>query len=280
MICFLKRFFEQKASFVCSWFMTSQTASVTLRLIQQATAEVRGSITAHPMYRNISNLQGIRTMMEHHVYAVWDFMSLLKALQSGLTCVRVPWVPVGSADTRFFINEIVLGEESDVDPSGKRISHFELYLQAMKQAGADTKGIETFVFEMGRGTDLETAFNLAHTPQAARTFVRYSLHVAMNEPLHVLSAVFTFGREDLIPDMFMELIREIKVQNPESLDLLAYYLERHIEVDGDHHGPLSWNMVQALCGDDEQKWNEAVAASVKALEHRKLLWDAVCVQCN
>lgn len=267
---------EQKHNLICFIHMTSgAVTSSQLHAIQKATAEVRNSITAHPMYRGISNLQGIRTMMEHHVYAVWDFMSLLKALQSGLTCVRVPWFPVGNAETRFFINEIVLGEESDVDPEGKRISHFELYLRAMKQVGADTRGIETFVSELSAGANLETAFERAGTPQAARTFVRYSLQVATHEPLHVVAAVFTFGREDLIPDMFMELIREINTQNPSQLDLLSYYLERHIEVDGDHHGPLSLNMVEALCGDDHLKWNEAAAASVKALEHRRLLWDSV-----
>jgi hypothetical protein len=270
-----KKTANRKQSIIVYQSVATSLANPRLQFVQQATAEVRSNITRHPMYRGISNLKGIRTMMEHHVYAVWDFMSLLKSLQSGLTCVSVPWFPRGHAETRFFINEIVLGEESDVDPEGTRISHFELYLKAMEQAGANTSGIRTFIDHLQQGGNLEGAFHAANTPEAARTFVRYTLQVATNEPLHVVAAVFTFGREDLIPDMFLELIREIKAHNPKSLELLSYYLERHIEVDGDHHGPLSWNMVQALCGEDNSKWAEAAEASVAALQHRQQLWNAV-----
>jgi hypothetical protein len=259
----------------CFLAMKNETGAMRLEFIKTATAGVRNEITGHPMYRGIATLEGVRLMMEHHVYAVWDFMSLLKALQSKLTCVHVPWFPQGNADTRFFINEIVLGEESDVDPDGGHISHFELYLKAMKQAGADTSGIERFLESLCSGASLESAFEVAQTPAEVRAFVRYTLDVATKAQVHVLAAVFTFGREDLIPDMFMELIREIKSKHPEELELFNYYLERHIEVDGDHHGPLSWNMVQALCGDDDARWQEAATASVQALQHRKALWDAV-----
>ncbi|MEY3983448.1 MAG: hypothetical protein RL160_1005 [Bacteroidota bacterium] len=259
----------------CFVAMKNETGAVRLEFIKAATADVRKEITGHPLYSRIVTLQGIQRMMEHHVYAVWDFMSLLKALQAKLTCVHVPWFPQGNADTRFFINEIVLGEESDVDPSGGHISHYELYLKAMKQAGADTSGIERFLESLRSGANLESAFEVAHTPDEVRDFVRYTLDVATHAPVHVLAAVFTFGREDLIPDMFMELIREIKSKHPKQLDLFNYYLERHIEVDGDHHGPLSWNMVQALCGEDDARWQEAATASVQALQHRKALWDAV-----
>jgi hypothetical protein len=255
--------------------MKTENGVHRLEYIRLATAAVRQDITKHPMYRNIANLKGIQCMMEHHVYAVWDFMSLLKALQVKLTCVDLPWFPRGNADTRFFINEIVLGEESDVDPDGGHISHFELYLKAMKQAGADTSGMERFMESLRSGASLESAFEVAQTPAEVRAFVRYTLDVASAAPVHVLAAVFTFGREDLIPDMFMELIREIKSKHPEELELFNYYLERHIEVDGDHHGPLSWNMVQALCREDDVRWQEAATASVQALQHRKALWDAV-----
>jgi len=268
--------YEPYTGFVCSMGMNAaQSFDNRQKFVLDHIAPVRSNIMDHPMYKGIVNLRGVRIMMEHHVYAVWDFMSLLKALQSGLTCVTVPWFPRGDAATRFFINEIVLGEESDVDPSGARISHFELYLQAMKQAGANTKGIELFIHTLRQGQSLEQAFEKAQTPESARSFVRHTMQVATEAPLHVLAAVFSFGREDLIPDMFLELIREIKSMEPGSLDLLGYYLERHIEVDGGHHGPLAWNMVQNLCGNDQQKWNEAAEASAMALKQRIQLWNGV-----
>ena len=82
--------------------------------------------------------------MEYHVYAVWDFMSLLKALQIELTCTTLPWKPVGDTKIRRLINSIVLEEESDVDADGNPSSHYEMYLDAMIECGADTKKIESF----------------------------------------------------------------------------------------------------------------------------------------
>jgi len=70
--------------------------------------------------------------MEHHIYAVWDFMSLLKALQAAVAPAQSPWMPSSRPELRRFINEIVLGEECDeYNVAGMRrfISHFELYCQ-------------------------------------------------------------------------------------------------------------------------------------------------------
>ena len=57
----------------------------------------RAKLLAHPVYAQISDINGLRKFSTFHVYAVWDFMSLLKSLQMGLTCVSLPWLPVGSA---------------------------------------------------------------------------------------------------------------------------------------------------------------------------------------
>uniref|UniRef100_UPI00404A26B6 DUF3050 domain-containing protein n=1 Tax=Fluviicola sp. TaxID=1917219 RepID=UPI00404A26B6 len=82
--------------------------------IQEASAELQNKIVNHPAYKSIKTIDDVKHFMEHHIYAVWDFMSLLKSLQTSLTCTQVPWFPVGSAKVRFLINEIVCGEESDV----------------------------------------------------------------------------------------------------------------------------------------------------------------------
>lgn len=241
--------------------------------IKATIAPVREAIIQHSLYREMQRMDDLRLFMQYHVYAVWDFMSLLKSLQRHLTCTDIPWVPAGNAATRFLINEIVTGEESDVDPEGNRVSHFELYLQAMEQAGADTSGIKECLQQLQQGQPLDTVFSFL--PPAAADFVKYTFHLVATAPVHVQAAVFTFGREDLIPDMFLALVNDLDKQFPGQISLFKYYLERHIEVDGDHHSHLGMQMVQELCGDDAVKWEEAALASKVALEHRKALWDGI-----
>lgn len=236
---------------------------------------LRERIVAHPVYGRIRTMEHVHVFMQLHVYAVWDFMSLLKTLQNTLTCTSVPWFPVGSGDTRQFINEIVLGEESDVDEHGTRMSHFELYLQAMEQCGADTRSIRTFCRALQHGTSMEEAFEQAGTPEAARRFVRNTFADIGSGKAHVQAAVFTFGREDLIPSMFISMINDLHVTHPDRIQAFKYYLERHIEVDGDHHSHLALAMSANLCGSDPERLAEAEEASVRALEHRILLWDGV-----
>lgn len=238
-------------------------------------APLREQLVNHPLYPSIQSLKDIHSFMEHHVYAVWDFMSLLKSLQRGLTCVDTPWLPVGNADTRFLINEIVVGEESDVDEHGNRISHFELYLQAMKNAEADTSNIEKLIAALVNGKPVNDAMEEAGAPQAAATFVNNTFSTINTGKLHVQAAVFTFGREDLIPGMFISLVKELEQSFPGKLNTFRYYLERHIEVDGDHHSHLAYEMTAALCGEDSSKWEECLAAVKDALTARIALWDAI-----
>src|SRR5215471_20267501 len=112
--------------------------------LKAAVAATRSAVTTHEMYAQLDSHEAIVTFMEHHVFAVWDFMSLLKSLQRNLTCVDVPWVPTGPTSSRRLINDIVLVEESD-ELGGGFISHFELYVDGMTQAGADRSAIDTFV---------------------------------------------------------------------------------------------------------------------------------------
>lgn len=246
--------------------------------LQDQIAPIRRQIVEHPLYESLTGLNDLQTFSEVHVFAVWDFMSLLKSLQRNLTCVDTPWTPVGSANTRYLINEIVTGEESDVDPAGNRISHFELYLRAMKELGADTTPITDLIQSCKSGTPIETALQEAELPEGIRAFCSFTFELIRSAPIHVQAAVFTFGREDLIPDMFHEMVTRLSKQYPEETHTFRYYLERHIEVDGDHHSQLALQMVEALCGDDATKWEEATQACVQALSLRKGLWDVVTNQ--
>ena len=209
--------------------------------------------------------------MQSHVFAVWDFMSLLKALQTSLTCTTAPWLPTPFPASRRFINEIVLGEESDLY-EGRAISHFELYLEAMQQAGADTAPIRALLATITRNTCNPTTID---APAAARAFVASTFRTIHSGNLAAMAAAFTFGREDVIPDIFRNLVRDLNAQHNGELNKFVWYLERHIEVDGEDHGPLSLRMVADLCGNDDALWQQATQAAASAIEARLALWDGI-----
>ena len=241
-----------------------------------ANIEAKASaLSQHPVYALLSHPDAIPTFMEHHVFAVWDFMSLVKSLQQDLTCVQLPWRPVGSANTRFLINEIVLGEESDVDEFGERISHFELYLKAMDQAHADTTAILKVLQGLGAGLPVVQSLQLSGGPTGAVSFSEHTFRVIAEEPVGVRAAVFAFGREDLIPKMFLYMIQSMTSDEQARLSTFRYYLERHIEVDGGHHSHLAWEMTQELLGDDAALWAHAATIVGESLEARTKLWDSV-----
>ncbi|MEI6264205.1 MAG: DUF3050 domain-containing protein [Sphingobacteriia bacterium] len=235
----------------------------------------RNRLLSHPVYSAIRDLEGLRNFAQIHVFAVWDFMSLLKSLQISLTSVSLPWMPVGSAQTRYLINEIVLGEESDLDENDIRMSHFELYIKAMEQMGADTSLLDSFLIIVKQGENIFESIEDSELPENIQSFLNFTFDVSLNAPAHIKAAVFTFGREDLIPSMFHKLLKELYSEYPEKVSTFKYYIERHIEVDGDHHSQLAIKMVEELCGEDENKWNEACAMAKKALQIRYKLWDTI-----
>lgn len=251
-----------------------------IQSLQQAAKTHRDAILSHDVYQKVKSLDDLRVFMEHHVYAVWDFMSLLKALQQELTCVTTPWYPKYSGELRYLINEIVIGEESDTAFNGEKMSHYEMYLSAMKQCGANTDGINRFVKQVQAGKSVKEAFEHISAPKAVVDFVTFTMSVIEANKPHVVAAVFTFGREDLIPDMFLRITQDISKDHPNEMQEFVYYLERHIELDGDHHGELALKMTAALCGEDSEKWREASEAVQQCLQQRKNLWDGVVEQIN
>jgi len=247
--------------------------NVQIEIIKKNIEPLRQEIINHKVYSAIKNTEDLKVFMQYHVYAVWDFMSLLKTLQTNLTCTSVPWFPKGSADTRHLINEIVVGEESDVDLNGIRKSHFELYLDAMHQCGADTSKVETFIEVLKKTGDFNSAFISSQTPTEAKNFVDFTFKIIGSHKAYLQSAIFTFGREDLIPGMFISIVNDIHKNFPESISIFKYYLERHIEVDGEHHSHLALQMTSNLCGTNEQFWKEAEHATIESLQKRIDLWD-------
>lgn len=247
-------------------------------IIQTRIEPLRQEIIHHKVYNEIRSIEDLQIFMRFHVYAVWDFMSLLKSLQKNLTCTSIPWFPVGTADTRYLINEIVVGEEADVDQQGVRKSHFELYLDAMEQCGANTADILTFLAALKVDGNFQSAYAAAQTPENAAAFVDFTFEIIHSNKAHVQAAIFTFGREDLIPGMFLAMVNEMNERFPEQISTFKYYLDRHIEVDGDHHSHLALNMTSNLCGEDDALWQEAETATIRSLQKRLALWDGALEQ--
>ncbi|MFE2943047.1 DUF3050 domain-containing protein [Streptomyces sp. NPDC059255] len=239
--------------------------------VRTAIEPLRKEVTAHPIYRRVDSREHMATFMAHHVFAVWDFMSLLKSLQRELTCVDVPWVPRGSAVSRRLINDIVLVEESDALNDGFT-SHFELYRAGMSEAAADTTRIDTFLALVEESHDVPAALEVAQVPAPAAEFVRTTFAIIADRPLHCRAAAFAFSREDLIPDMFDQVITK---EGTDRFPVFRDYLARHIEVDGEEHTPMAMQMVADLCATDDTRWREAADTATLALEARSRLWDGI-----
>ncbi|HVG20856.1 MAG TPA: DUF3050 domain-containing protein [Blastocatellia bacterium] len=245
---------------------------------QVSLGPLREKLMGHKIYHSIETVEDLRVFMEHHIFAVWDFMSLLKTLQSHLTCVSIPWVPQGNRLSRRLINEIVLAEESDTENGGGYISHFELYRAALEQVGADTSRLDRFVSEICAGRDVHRALEVADVPKVAQSFVKTTWRFIESGSVCSIATAFTLGREDLIPDMFIPIVAGIQNQCAGRAALFLDYLERHIQLDGEHHTPMAMRMLASLCGNDENNWKEVELTARVALNARMALWDGVVEQ--
>ncbi len=224
-----------------------------LQHIQGRLSPLKAALLNHPIYQEIDRLDSLRLFMEHHAFAVWDFMSLLKALQRRLCCVEVPWLPA-------------------VDPLGSRLVN-EI---VMTRCGANTAPLDGFLNELGRGQPLAAALEAPGVPASARQFVRRTFDIIEGGNLCAIASAFTFGREDLLPAVFQRIVDELNVEAGGGLEDFKYYLERHIGLDGEEHGPMANRLLLSLCGSEESRWQVAEQAAVDCLEARQGLWNGIC----
>ena len=239
------------------------------RNLERTVRELQRQIVQHPVYPRLSCVSDLRIFMEYHVFAVWDFMTLLKRLQRDLTSVDVAWRPSALPRSRRLINEIVLAEESDEIAPGRYLSHLELYIEAMKEVGANHRPIETFIAELQDGTNPLDALNVSEAPHAARAFSRHTWSTASQASTHEVASSFLFGREDLIPEMFRSVLQELG----HNATTLRLYLDRHIELDEGTHGPLARALLQELCHNSATSWQESEDIAIASLQMRVSLWD-------
>lgn len=247
---------------------------ITSPTIDPEIAVLQDALKNHELYAYIRTQQDIKTFMEHHVFAVLDFMSILKSLQIYLTGMTLPWTPPKNAKLSRFLNEIVAVEESDLDLTGTPKSHFEMYVDAMEEAGANTETINTFVKALEEGDSPSKALKILKLNKGISNFLSYTFQTIDSKQMHSIAALFTFGRELLLPEVFLKLINNSN-EDLSKYTKFVYYLERHIEIDGDEHGPLSIEILVDLCDGNLDKWREAMHVSKKALKTRIALWDQI-----
>jgi Protein of unknown function (DUF3050) len=236
---------------------------------------LRVRLEAHPIYAAVTTLDDLRVFMQHHVYSVWDFMSLIKYLQNEIAPARWPWTPSGDASVQRFINELVLEEETDIALPGREghTSHFMLYLEAMREIGADADTPVRFVQKVAE-QGITAALGAGPAPAPSAAFIRTTFDFLASGKPHAVAAALALGREHVIPSMFRAFLSRMAVTEAQAPSFY-YYLNRHVHLDEDFHAPLSLRLLAALCGDDAEKWREAEAAAETAVNARLLFWDGV-----
>ena len=239
------------------------------------TTELLERLMSHPLYDELRDEESLRIFMQSHVFCVWDFQCLLKALQRIVTCVEVPWLPTADPEARRMVNEIVLDEESDEVPRGGHLSHFELYLQAMEECGADQGPIRVLLGDLRDGKHLREALARPELPHGVAAFVDTTMAIAECGEVHRIAAAFSYGREEIIPTMFQRLVNRLGEMAPERWSTFSFYLNRHIEHDAETHGPMARALVSRLCGNEESHWKEAEEVARQSLAARIRLWDDI-----
>ena len=244
----------------------------------ESVAALEKKLNNHPLYESLRTLDDLRLFMAHHVFPVWDFMSLLKYLQYRIAPAAYPWKPHANTSARFFINQIVLGEESDEglpDAHGNPtyVSHFELYCEAMREIGASPDDAVHFS-ELAFSHGIDSALSLNTIPDAAREFMKATFGFIATEKIHIVGAAFALGREHIIPEMFRSFLSRMNITEHQA-PVFHYYLQRHIHLDEGFHAPLALKMMNELIDNDADKLREAEEAAFAAVEARIKLWDGV-----
>lgn len=260
--------------------------SIDSRYIKYLT---RNKLEQHPLLAGdvIQTIDDVRILMEMHVFAVWDFMSLAKALQHIACPSGGVWVPnphirkIGR-----LINEIILAEETDEVPQAhdpldfnlpakkQYMSHFELYLEAMKEIGADTSKIDNFINTLQTTKTRSLNQCLLDIPAPSRDFCNSTFEIIATGEPHIIASAFAFGREKIVPVMFQRIIEQLD-KGQIRAELLRFYLKQHIALDTDSHGPAAVKLVVHLCDEDHEKWKQAVSTAETSINARAKFWTAV-----
>ncbi len=244
-----------------------ETTAVGQRILEKS-----AQLADHALYHEVKGVEDVRIFMGFHVWCVWDFMSLAKAVQLGVGHYAVPWVPPADASLVAWINEIISGEEADVGPDGAHASHLEIYLAAMRETGARTSQFSGFIERIRRGEHVREALGAERCAPATTEFVSSTLRVAQG-PLHGSVAAFCLGREELVPRMFATFLKNLPKDEPH-LKTFLWYLNRHVELDNESHGPVSVRLFERLIGTEPARLDEALNIALQSISARGAYLDA------
>ncbi len=243
--------------------------SAILQVIQPLVIEIH----QHSLFAAVNSIQRLRRFAEIHVFVVWDFICLLKALQRQLSSTELLWTPPQNHIGCYLINTLLTEEESD-NIDDRYLSHFELYVQAMQECGADTQPIHHFIAHIRQQANLETALLRSDAPLPAQRFVQDTFNI-IKKSNHHIAASLAFAREHITSGMFSALLHHLNPENPDSLKSFIQYFQRHIELDSHKHSQQSQLLVAELCDQNENKWQEATGAAIFSLQSRLRLLDEI-----
>lgn len=248
----------------------------THKKINETIEPLLNELNSHIIYKSMHSIDDLRGFMSIHVFAVWDFMNYVKALQKEFTSTGVPFIIKDPKISRF-INEINIDEETDKEVDGcGHISHVSLYLRAMKEISADSSKFDEFYNKIVRSgsLDYEEIFRELNLPNCLQEFLLHNRNIVESDDKIKIASQFLYGREKIIPNMFKNIIDDFKLDKKES-ETFIYYMERHIEVDGDSHGPLSEELIDILIDDDEYNYHTVLYNAQEAILTRIKLWDCI-----
>lgn len=222
-------------------------------------------IIHHPLFPAITTLEMLARFSEYHVYAVWDFIVLLKSLQDKLAPIQPLWLPPSNYLGCHLVNSMVTEEESDALPDGRYLSHFDLYIEAMQQSGADISAVLQFLADIRKYLPFEQILKQDYIPAAAKQFIHDTFSL-LHKPVHITAASFAYAREAITSGMFTPILQQL--QHTPQACRFAEYFQRHIDLDGGKHSDQAKLLVGSLCGSDPQKWQEATDTAIFSLNSR------------
>ena len=237
-------------------------------------AILKKSLNSHILFHSRLDRQQLSLFMESHIYAVWGFMSLLKSLQKCVTPNDIPWIPNINTSNGLvsFINEIVSSEESERFSKNKYLSHFEIYLMAMKRLGASTIEINRLLNKCKKNTFSQKMIDDLSISPAAKKFLKHDIKISLSNSPPKIIGCFALSREKIIPDMFKYILNVIEPTDTNKI--LRKYLELHISIDSDRHGPLSKKLLNKICVSKKDKIDAYYEAN-NSIRYRLKVWDSV-----